>query len=63
MGADIIKRALNYPIKLIANNAGVNGSVVMQKVRPLMPLAAAAGRRGCAARLPVAPKSVPAPNL
>ncbi|PNH08847.1 RuBisCO large subunit-binding protein subunit beta-2 [Tetrabaena socialis] len=32
MGADIIKRALSYPIKLIANNAGVNGSVVMQNV-------------------------------
>ena len=32
MGADIIKRALSYPIKLIANNAGTNGSVVMQKV-------------------------------
>ncbi|EFJ47164.1 hypothetical protein VOLCADRAFT_81582 [Volvox carteri f. nagariensis] len=32
MGADIIKRALSYPIKLIANNAGVNGSVVMQRV-------------------------------
>nr|QKY14932.1 rubisco large subunit-binding subunit chloroplastic isoform a/hsp chaperonin 60a (RCAL) [Polytomella parva] len=32
LGADIIKRALTYPIKLIASNAGVNGSVVMQKV-------------------------------
>jgi hypothetical protein len=32
VGADIVKRALTYPIKLIANNAGVNGSVVMQKV-------------------------------
>lgn len=32
MGADIIKRALSYPIKLIATNAGVNGSVVMQRV-------------------------------
>lgn len=32
MGADIIKRALTYPLKLIASNAGTNGSVVMQKV-------------------------------
>lgn len=32
VGADIVKRALVYPLKLIANNAGVNGSVVMQKV-------------------------------
>jgi chaperonin GroEL len=32
VGADIIKRALAYPLKLIANNAGVNGSVVQQKV-------------------------------
>ena len=32
MGAEIVKRALGYPLKLIANNAGVNGSVVMQKV-------------------------------
>lgn len=32
VGADIVKKALTYPMKLIANNAGVNGSVVMQKV-------------------------------
>ncbi len=32
MGADIIKRALTYPLKLIASNAGVNGSVAMQRV-------------------------------
>ncbi len=32
VGADIVKRALTYPIKLIGSNAGVNGSVVMQKV-------------------------------
>jgi len=32
LGADIVKKALNYPLKLIASNAGVNGSVVMQKV-------------------------------
>ena len=33
VGADIIKRALPYSLKLIARNAGVNGSVVVQKVR------------------------------
>ncbi|XP_039052710.1 chaperonin 60 subunit beta 1, chloroplastic-like [Hibiscus syriacus] len=32
VGADIVKRALSYPMKLIAKNAGVNGSVVMEKV-------------------------------
>ncbi|KAF3324837.1 ruBisCO large subunit-binding protein subunit beta [Carex littledalei] len=32
VGADIVKRALNYPLKLIAKNAGVNGSVVCEKV-------------------------------
>mmetsp|Transcript_5366 Transcript_5366/g.11780 ORF Transcript_5366/g.11780 Transcript_5366/m.11780 type:complete len:579 (+) Transcript_5366:104-1840(+) len=32
LGADIIKKALVYPLRLIASNAGVNGSVVMQKV-------------------------------
>ena len=32
VGAEIVKRALGYPLKLIASNAGVNGSVVMQKV-------------------------------
>ncbi|MQL90469.1 hypothetical protein Taro_023061 [Colocasia esculenta] len=32
VGADIVKRALGYPLKLIAKNAGVNGSVVMEKV-------------------------------
>lgn len=32
VGADIVKRALYYPIKLVANNSGVNGSVVMQRV-------------------------------
>ncbi len=30
VGADIVKRALPYSLKLIANNAGDNGSVVMQ---------------------------------
>ncbi|CAI0384297.1 unnamed protein product [Linum tenue] len=33
VGADIVKRALSYPLKLIAKNAGVNGSVVSEKVR------------------------------
>ena len=32
VGADIVRKALTYPMKLIASNAGVNGSVVMQKV-------------------------------
>ncbi|KAK1291312.1 hypothetical protein QJS10_CPB17g00496 [Acorus calamus] len=32
IGADIFKRALSYPSKLIAKNAGVNGSVVVEKV-------------------------------
>ncbi|MQL68241.1 hypothetical protein Taro_000501 [Colocasia esculenta] len=31
VGADIVKRALSYPLKLIAKNAGVNGSVVTEK--------------------------------
>eukprot|EP00271_Cylindrocystis_brebissonii_P009077 TRINITY_DN236_c0_g1_i1.p1 TRINITY_DN236_c0_g1~~TRINITY_DN236_c0_g1_i1.p1 ORF type:complete len:623 (+),score=181.86 TRINITY_DN236_c0_g1_i1:206-2074(+) len=33
VGADIVKRALAYPVKLIAKNAGVNGSVVVEKVK------------------------------
>eukprot|EP00270_Netrium_digitus_P010999 TRINITY_DN3459_c0_g1_i1.p1 TRINITY_DN3459_c0_g1~~TRINITY_DN3459_c0_g1_i1.p1 ORF type:complete len:636 (+),score=229.46 TRINITY_DN3459_c0_g1_i1:104-1909(+) len=33
VGADIVKRALSYPLKLIAKNAGVNGSVVAEKVK------------------------------
>ncbi|MCO5603097.1 hypothetical protein L7F22_057242 [Adiantum nelumboides] len=32
VGADIVQRALSYPLKLIAKNAGVNGSVVEEKV-------------------------------
>lgn len=32
LGADIIRKALPYPLRLIANNAGVNGSVVMQRI-------------------------------
>ncbi|PHU27905.1 RuBisCO large subunit-binding protein subunit beta, chloroplastic [Capsicum chinense] len=35
-GADIVKRALRYPMKLIANNAGVNGSVVIKKAPDLL---------------------------
>ncbi|KAI7737630.1 hypothetical protein M8C21_017064 [Ambrosia artemisiifolia] len=32
IGADIFKRALEYPARQIAKNAGVNGSVVIEKV-------------------------------
>ncbi|XVF85695.1 hypothetical protein PTKIN_Ptkin17bG0137000 [Pterospermum kingtungense] len=32
IGAEIFKRALSYPTKLIAKNAGVNGNVVIEKV-------------------------------
>ena len=32
MGADIVKRALQYPIRLIAENTGKNGAVVSEKV-------------------------------
>ncbi|KAG6574020.1 Chaperonin 60 subunit beta 4, chloroplastic, partial [Cucurbita argyrosperma subsp. sororia] len=32
IGAEIFKRALSYPTRLIARNAGVNGSVVIDKV-------------------------------
>ncbi|KAF9617972.1 hypothetical protein IFM89_039265 [Coptis chinensis] len=32
VGAGIVKRALSYPLKLIAKNAGDNGSVVMERV-------------------------------
>lgn len=32
IGAEIFKRALRYPTKLIAKNAGVNGNVVVEKV-------------------------------
>lgn len=37
VGADIVKRALSYPLKLIAKNAGVNGSVVSEKVCAYLP--------------------------
>jgi chaperonin GroEL len=32
VGADILRKALLYPLRLIAYNAGANGSVVLQKV-------------------------------
>ncbi|KAJ4958969.1 hypothetical protein NE237_026080 [Protea cynaroides] len=32
VGADIVKKALSYPLKLIAKNAGVNGNVAIGKV-------------------------------
>ncbi|XP_077237697.1 ruBisCO large subunit-binding protein subunit beta, chloroplastic-like isoform X2 [Tasmannia lanceolata] len=32
IGADAFKRALTYPLKLIAKNAGVNGNIVIEKV-------------------------------
>jgi chaperonin GroEL len=35
IGAEIIKRALEEPIRMIANNAGMEGSVVVQKVREM----------------------------
>ncbi|MDD8027728.1 MAG: chaperonin GroEL, partial [Acidobacteriota bacterium] len=33
IGADIIRRALEEPLRTIANNAGVEGSIVVEKVR------------------------------
>ncbi|MFA5255530.1 MAG: chaperonin GroEL [Candidatus Omnitrophota bacterium] len=35
IGADIVKRALEAPIRTIANNAGQEGSVVVQKVKEM----------------------------
>ncbi|XP_070043585.1 chaperonin 60 subunit beta 4, chloroplastic isoform X3 [Nicotiana tomentosiformis] len=32
IGADIFKRALSYPAKQIAKNAGVNGNIVVEKI-------------------------------
>lgn len=32
IGAGIFKKALEYPARQIAKNAGVNGSVVIEKV-------------------------------
>jgi chaperonin GroEL len=31
VGGDIVRKALLYPLRLIANNAGANGSVILQK--------------------------------
>jgi chaperonin GroEL len=33
VGADIVRRAIESPIRWIANNAGVEGSIVVQKVK------------------------------
>jgi chaperonin GroEL len=35
IGVDIVKRALEEPIRQIANNAGLEGSVVVQKVKEM----------------------------
>ncbi|MBU0895518.1 MAG: chaperonin GroEL [Candidatus Omnitrophica bacterium] len=35
IGADIVRRALEEPIRTIANNAGMEGSVVVQKVKEM----------------------------
>merc|ERR1711998_637202 len=32
VGAEIVRKALLYPLRLIANNAGANGSVIVQRV-------------------------------
>lgn len=32
IGAEIFKKALSYPTRLIAKNAGVNGNIVVKKV-------------------------------
>lgn len=32
MGAEIFKKALSYPTRLIAKNAGTNGNIVIEKV-------------------------------
>jgi len=37
IGVDIIKRAIEEPIRQIANNAGLEGSVVVEKVREAKP--------------------------
>ena len=35
VGVDIVRRALDVPVKIIANNAGHEGSVVAEKVKEL----------------------------
>jgi len=37
IGVNIVKRALEEPIRQIANNAGWEGSVVVQKVKEMQP--------------------------
>ncbi len=37
LGLDIVKKALESPLKTIASNAGVEGSVVVEKVKELKP--------------------------
>ncbi|HHV94287.1 MAG TPA: chaperonin GroEL [Firmicutes bacterium] len=36
-GADIVRRALTEPLRMIANNAGLEGAVVVEKTRTLKP--------------------------
>jgi len=36
IGAEIFRRALSYPARMIAKNAGVNGNVVINKVLKLL---------------------------
>jgi chaperonin GroEL len=35
MGVSIVKRALEAPLRIIAENAGLEGSVIVEKVRPV----------------------------
>jgi chaperonin GroEL len=35
VGADIIRRALESPLRTISNNAGIDGAVAVEKVRAL----------------------------
>ncbi|NLM55069.1 MAG: chaperonin GroEL [Firmicutes bacterium] len=36
-GVDIVRRALEEPVKMIANNAGLEGAIVVEKVKSLAP--------------------------
>ena len=49
VGADIVRRAIEAPIRWIANNAGVEGSIVVQKVKEIE------GRRASATTRPPTP--------
>lgn len=49
MGAEIVRRALPYSLKLIARNAGTNGSVVVQKVRGSTPSSILSASGACMA--------------